>query len=71
MIPSPIAHRKAASTIIAVAWMGLASTALCAAPQTPKPATDVQIINAVDHKRLTETAYQGGANQVFNNITVQ
>jgi hypothetical protein len=67
MIPSPIAHRKAASTIIAAAWLGLASTA----PQTPKSATDAQITNAVDLKLLTEAAYQGGANLAFDNITVQ
>lgn len=71
MIPSPIAHRKAASTIIAAACLGLASTALCSAPQTPKSATDAQITNAVDLKLLTEAAYQGGANQVHDNINVQ
>lgn len=48
--------RKARIAFIAATWLGLASAAICEAPQKPEPATDAQITNAVDHKLLADAA---------------
>jgi len=52
----PGARRKATTALIMAAWLGLASAAICAVPENPKPATDAQITNAVDYKLLTDAA---------------
>lgn len=47
---------KTTTAIVAAAWLGLATAAVCAAPQKPKQATDEQITYAVDYKLLTDAA---------------
>ena len=61
--PSRRTHRKPRTAFIVAAWLGLTSTAICAAPENPKPATDSQITNAVNYKLLTDAALLN--NQVF------